>query len=115
MQKMFTFFVISPIYAWKITPFSWFREFAPTFEKLPLSSSRKWVGTSVVYVLVGSGGVDIRAILIKNVGGTAYDNIFRFRSYNLHSSIYQIVYVCDTKISGKYLGMIQYKDAILPL
>ena len=39
--KMFTLFKISPIYAWKITPFSWVREFAPTFEKLPLSS-RKW-------------------------------------------------------------------------
>ena len=27
------FYNISPIYAWKITPSSWFREFAPTFEK----------------------------------------------------------------------------------
>ena len=39
---MFTLFQNSPIYAWKITPFSWFREFVPTFEKLPLSSW-KWV------------------------------------------------------------------------
>ena len=40
--KCLPFFKISSIYAWKITLFSWFREFAPTYEKLPLSS-RKWV------------------------------------------------------------------------
>ena len=33
--KCLPFFKISPIYAWKITPFSWFREFAPTFVSLP--------------------------------------------------------------------------------
>ena len=46
--KCLPLFKISPIYAWKMTPFSWFREFVPAFEKLPLSS-RKWVYTSVVY------------------------------------------------------------------
>ena len=86
--KNHPFSLISRIraYLWKITPF---------FAK---------VGTSVIYVLVGrgggggrghmcvcvcacvcvcvcvggggGGGGDIRAILIKNVGGTAYDNIF---------------------------------------
>ena len=40
--KCLPLFKISPIYAWKITPFSWLREFAPSFEKSPLSS-RKWV------------------------------------------------------------------------
>ena len=33
IAKCLPFFKISPIYAWKkITPFSWFREFAPTFD-----------------------------------------------------------------------------------
>ena len=33
--KCLPFFKIFPIYAWKITLFSWIREFAPTLEKYP--------------------------------------------------------------------------------
>ena len=43
------------IYAWKITPFSWFREFAPTFGKLPLSS-RTWVRASYAFWSGVEGG-----------------------------------------------------------
>ena len=54
--KMFTLFVFSPIYAWKITPLSWFHEFAPTFEKIPLSL-RKWVRAWYTFWTGGGGCV----------------------------------------------------------
>ena len=54
MQNVYPFFKISPIYAWKITPLSWFREFAPNFEKSTVFLAK--VGTSMVYVLIEIGG-----------------------------------------------------------
>ena len=39
--KGLLFFKITPMYCLQNTPFCWFREFAPTFENLPLFS-RKW-------------------------------------------------------------------------
>ena len=55
--KILPFLKISRTHACRITPFSWFREFAPPLKKYPLLFSK--MGTSVVYVLVGSGGRDI--------------------------------------------------------
>ena len=52
--KHFPFFKMSPIYVWKITSFSWFREFAPTFKNLTPFFAK--VGTSVIYVLIVRGG-----------------------------------------------------------
>ena len=40
----------SRTHAWKITPFSWFREFAPPIEKNAPFFAK--MGTGVVYVLV---------------------------------------------------------------
>ena len=34
--KLLPFFKISQTYAWKNNPFSWFREFAPPIEKMPV-------------------------------------------------------------------------------
>ena len=52
--KCLPFFKIFPIYAWKITPFSWIREFAPTLEKIPLYS-RKWVRAWYTFWSGGKG------------------------------------------------------------
>ena len=40
--QILPFFIISLTHACKMTPFSWFREFAPSIEKIP-PFSRKWV------------------------------------------------------------------------
>ena len=49
---------ISPIYAKKITPFFISRIRAYLWKIIPFFAK---VGTSVVYVLIGSGGPDFRA------------------------------------------------------
>ena len=50
--KISPFFKISRTHACKLTHFSWFRKFTPLIEKYPFFAQ---LGTSVVYVLVGSG------------------------------------------------------------
>ena len=52
--KILPLFKISQTHAWKMTPFSWFREFAPPKGKNSPFLAK--MGTSMVYVLVGSGG-----------------------------------------------------------
>ena len=53
MQNL-PFFKISRTHACKITPFSWFREFAPPIAKIPHFLAK--MGNSVVYVWSGVGG-----------------------------------------------------------
>ena len=52
--KFVLFFKFSRTQACKMTPFSWFREFAPLIKKNTPFFAK--MGTSVVCVLVGSGG-----------------------------------------------------------
>ena len=48
--QILPFFKISRTQVCKMTPFSWFHEFAPPIEKIPFFAK---MGRSVVYVLVG--------------------------------------------------------------
>ena len=52
--KILPFFEILQTHVCKMIPFYWFREFAPPIEKNTPFFAK--MGTSVVYVLVGSGG-----------------------------------------------------------
>ena len=54
--QILPFFIISLTHACKMTHFSWFREFAPSIEKIPPFFAK--MGTSVLYVLFGSGGAE---------------------------------------------------------
>ena len=52
-MENFTLFKFSRTHAWKMTPLSGFREFAPPIEKYSFFAK---MGKSVIYTLVGSRG-----------------------------------------------------------
>ena len=54
--KSVSFFKFSRTRDWKISHFSWFREFAVPIEKIHLFRE---IGTSMVYALVGSGVAEV--------------------------------------------------------
>ena len=62
--KCLPLFKISLIYAWNITPFSWFREFAPTWK---ITSFFAKVGASMVYIFIGSGGAGLTSWLQEKI------------------------------------------------
>ena len=71
MQNVYPFSKFRRFMPAKFTPISWFREFAPTFEKLPLSS-RKWVRAwytfwSGMCVWGGGGGGQIENVLSEAI------------------------------------------------
>ena len=54
--KCLPLFKFSPIYVWKITPFSWFREFAPTCEKNKWARAWYTFWSGVCVCVWGGGG-----------------------------------------------------------
>ena len=89
LAKCLPFFKISLIYASK---WPLFLDFAPTVEKLPLFFAK--VGTSVVYVLIGSGG-----------GGGGFKQGQSW--YISHKDEYKFSQLRQTR------ALIQYKDTVL--